>query len=110
VSPLGIVEALDVVEHVGHGLIPRALHLRGVRSVFNDEKKLSIAALSHTLPERLIEQTTPFSAISRWNCSLVYCAHSIGRRRTGLFSVSAREQYDRWRLKEAKKRSGRAWC
>jgi hypothetical protein len=33
--------------------------LRAVRSVFNDEKKLSIAALSHTLPERLIEHTTP---------------------------------------------------
>ena len=32
-----------------------------MRSVFSDEKKLSIAALSHTLPERLIEQTTPFS-------------------------------------------------
>jgi hypothetical protein len=26
---------------------------------FNDEKQLSIAALSQTLPERLIEQTTP---------------------------------------------------
>jgi hypothetical protein len=25
-----------------------------------------------TLPDRLIEQTTPLSAISRWNCSLVY--------------------------------------
>jgi hypothetical protein len=33
--------------------------LRAVHSVFNDEKKLSIAALSQTLPERLIEQTTP---------------------------------------------------
>jgi len=33
-----------------------------VRSVFSDEKKLSIAALSHTLPDRLIEQTTPLSA------------------------------------------------
>jgi hypothetical protein len=43
-----------------------------VRSVFSDEKKLSIAALSHTFPDRLIEQTTPLSAISRWNCSLVY--------------------------------------
>src|SRR5262245_17262815 len=32
----------------------------------------NIAALSHTLPDRLIEQTTPLSAISRWNCSLVY--------------------------------------
>jgi hypothetical protein len=28
--------------------------------------------LSHTLPDRLIEQTTPLSVISRWNCSLVY--------------------------------------
>jgi hypothetical protein len=28
--------------------------------------------LSHTFPERLIEQSTPLSAISRWNCSLVY--------------------------------------
>jgi len=43
-----------------------------VRSVFSEEKKLSIAALSQTLPERLIEQTTPWSAISFWNCSLVY--------------------------------------
>jgi hypothetical protein len=30
-----------------------------VRSVLSDEKKLSMAALSHTLPERLIEQMTP---------------------------------------------------
>src|SRR5258705_9815047 len=30
-----------------------------VRSVLSDEKKLSIAALSQTLPDRLIEQTTP---------------------------------------------------
>jgi hypothetical protein len=33
--------------------------LRAVRAVFNDEKKLSIAALFQTLPERLIEQTPP---------------------------------------------------
>jgi hypothetical protein len=33
--------------------------LRPTPSVFNDEKKLSIAALSQTLPERLIEQTMP---------------------------------------------------
>jgi hypothetical protein len=33
--------------------------LRPTRSVFNDEKKLSITALSQTLSERLIEQTTP---------------------------------------------------
>jgi hypothetical protein len=43
-----------------------------IRSVLSEEKKLSIAALSQTLPDRLIEQTTPLSAISRWNCSLVY--------------------------------------
>jgi hypothetical protein len=46
--------------------------LRAVRSVFSDEKKLSIAALSQTLPDRLIEQVTPLSVISRWNFSLVY--------------------------------------
>jgi hypothetical protein len=43
-----------------------------IRSVLSEEKKLSIAALSQTLPDRLIEQTTPLSAIRRWNCSLVY--------------------------------------
>src|SRR5580704_5529796 len=53
-----------------------------MRSVFSDEKKLSMAALSHTFPERLIEQSTPLSAISRWNCSLVYWADSSGRRNT----------------------------
>jgi hypothetical protein len=41
--------------------------LRAVRSVFSEEKKLSIAALSQTLPDLLIEQVTPWSAISRWN-------------------------------------------
>jgi hypothetical protein len=45
-----------------------------------------MAALSHTLPERLIEQTTPCSAISRWNCSLVYWAAAVGmmQQRIGL--------------------------
>jgi hypothetical protein len=43
-----------------------------VRSIFSEEKKLSIAALSHTLPDRLMLQVTPFSANRRWNCSLVY--------------------------------------
>jgi hypothetical protein len=46
--------------------------LRAVRSVLSEEKKLSIAALSQTLPARLIEQTMPWSAIKRWNCSLRY--------------------------------------
>jgi hypothetical protein len=48
-----------------------------VRSVFRDEKKLSIAALSQTLPDRLIEQVTPLSAISRWNWSDVYWLPSV---------------------------------
>jgi hypothetical protein len=34
-------------------------NLRVVRSVLSDEKKLSIAALSWTLPEQLTEQTAP---------------------------------------------------
>ena len=32
---------------------------RAVRSVLSEEKKLSIAALSQTLPDRLIEQVMP---------------------------------------------------
>ena len=43
---------------------------RAIRSVFSEEKKLSIAALSQI--GRLIEQTTPLLAINHWNCSLVY--------------------------------------
>jgi hypothetical protein len=69
-----VVEALDVVEHIGAGFISGAIDLAAVRSVFSDEKKLSIAELSQTLPARLIEQVMPLSASRRWNCSLVYCA------------------------------------
>jgi hypothetical protein len=50
---------LDVVKHIRLGLIPDRYVLRAVRSVLSEEKKLSIAALSPTLPERLIEKTTP---------------------------------------------------
>jgi len=32
---------------------------RSVHSVFSDDKNLSIMALSHTLPHRLIETATP---------------------------------------------------
>ena len=71
-SSLRIVEALDVVEHVGLGLVARSIGFACCPSVLSDEKKLSIEALSQTFPERLIEQVTPLSAISRWNCSLVY--------------------------------------
>ena len=47
-----------MIEHIGLGLVPRPVRLRTVRSVFSDEKKLSIAALSQQLPARLMEQVT----------------------------------------------------
>jgi hypothetical protein len=42
-------------------ICPRAGARGGFRSTGNNthEKKLSVAALSQTLPDRLIEQTTP---------------------------------------------------
>ena len=58
-AAFGIVEALDVIEHVSLGFVTRAIGFALGRSVFSDEKKLSIAALSHTLPERLMLQMTP---------------------------------------------------
>jgi hypothetical protein len=70
-----------------------------VRSVFSEEKKLSIAALSQTLPDRLIEQTTPWSASNRWNCSLVYWANSSGGRNALMKEVA---------MKLAKRRSDRS--
>ena len=76
---LRIVEALDVIEHVGSCVILVRYVLRAVRSVLSDEKKLSIAALSQTLPERLIEQTTPLSAMSRWERCWRRCS-TYGRR------------------------------
>jgi hypothetical protein len=54
-----IVEALDVVEYISSRLVSGAVRFAPYALVFNDEKKLSIAALSQTLPERLIEQTMP---------------------------------------------------
>ncbi len=68
----GVIEPLDVIEDVGSGLIPCSIHLACCSLGLSEEKKLSMAALSQTLPERLIEQLTPLSAISFWNCSLVY--------------------------------------
>ena len=74
-----VVEAFDVIEHLGLRLISRAigfardpLGLQRGEPKAGVANKLSMAALSQTLPERLIEQVTPLSAISRWNCSLVY--------------------------------------
>jgi hypothetical protein len=42
-------------------------HLKLTRLAARTEKKLSIAALSQTLPGRLIEQMTPLSVIRVWN-------------------------------------------
>jgi hypothetical protein len=71
VSACRIIEAFDLIEHLGLCLISRAKVLRAIRSVFCEVKKRSVAALSHALPERLIEQLTQLSAIRPWNCSLV---------------------------------------
>ena len=60
-----------MVEHVGLAW-SRCDRSCGPRARLEEEKKLSIAALSQTLPERLKLQVTPCSAISRWNASLVY--------------------------------------
>jgi hypothetical protein len=50
---LRIVEALNVVEHVGLGLVRDRYTLRAVRSVFKDEKKLSIPWWEPTVKRRL---------------------------------------------------------
>jgi hypothetical protein len=68
----GIVEEFDIIERVSSGLIAGAVCFAGDPFGFErrDPKggvvnKLSIAALSQTLPDRLIEQVTPLSVISR---------------------------------------------
>ena len=64
----GSVEALDVVGHVSFGFLRGSIGLRAVRSVVSEEKKLSIAALSQTLPGRLIEQINQPATVgtARW--------------------------------------------
>lgn len=52
--------------------VRQLVQTRPIGSVLGEEKKLSMATLSITLPDRLIEQVTPLSAISCWNYSLVY--------------------------------------
>ena len=69
----GIVEALDVVEHIGSRHV-RSGTSRPVRSVFSDEYKLPIAALSQPLPERLTEQMTPVIS----HQSLILLAGALG--------------------------------
>ena len=60
--PDRIVKALDKIKHVRARRVAYAF--RAVRSVLSDEKKLSMTALSHTLPDRLMLQVMPsaFSA------------------------------------------------
>jgi hypothetical protein len=58
VSAFVIVKALDVVQHIGSRLVSGPVRF-ATCAVLSDEKKLFIAALSRTLPERLIEQMTP---------------------------------------------------
>jgi hypothetical protein len=53
VSAPRVVEALDIVEHIGLGTVSGAMNLQAVRSVLSDAKKLSIAAFSQTLQDRL---------------------------------------------------------
>lgn len=65
-APHSVVEPLNVVEHICLGLVPGAIGFAFGAFGFNDEKKLSIAALSQTLPDRLMLQTMPLSAIRRW--------------------------------------------
>jgi len=83
----GVVEPLNEVERIGTGIVARPVFLPLIRSVLREEKKLSIAALSQTLPERLIEQMTPLSVMSFWICSPAYWADSTGRRNTKRLEV-----------------------
>jgi hypothetical protein len=89
VPSLQVIEALDVIEHVGSCLVAGGYVRRAVRSVLSEEKKLSIAALSHTLPDRLMLQVTPWSASRRWNGSLVQDQCSTIGRISALQSTAA---------------------
>ena len=60
-----------------------------------------MAALSHTFPERLIEQSTALSAIGRWNCSLVdwlpltpFCLSNGDSRGVDFFAALRDERED----------------
>jgi hypothetical protein len=64
-----VVEAFDVVGHIWSCFIsPPVRFVSGALGLQRREKLSS--ASSRTLPDRLIEQITPLSAISRWNCLL----------------------------------------
>ena len=63
---LWIIETFDVIDTSALASSRVGCNFRAVRSVLSDEKKLSIAALSQALPDRLIEQTMLWSAIELW--------------------------------------------
>ena len=63
-----VIEALDVIEHIHPGFVTCPI-------------RLVAGALGLERGEDLIEQTTPLSAISRWNCSLVTAKASIWMQR-----------------------------
>lgn len=48
-----VEKPFDVVEHVGACFVARVVDFAGRASVFKEEKKLSIAELSQTLPALL---------------------------------------------------------
>jgi len=55
----GIAEALDIVEQVGSCLVPRTIDPAGRALGLERREEESMAALSQTLPDRLIEQVMP---------------------------------------------------
>jgi hypothetical protein len=54
VASAWIVELFEAIEQVGTGLFLVRYISWAVRSVFSEEKKFSVAALSQTLPDRLM--------------------------------------------------------
>jgi hypothetical protein len=58
-SALHVIEAFDIIDTSAFASPRGGNVLQAVRSVFGDEKKLSIAALSQTLSDRLIERMMP---------------------------------------------------
>ena len=71
VSAFGIVEALNVVEHTSALASSRVRYKRCSFGLERGEEALHRRVVPD-IAQRLIEQTTPWSAISRWNCSLLY--------------------------------------
>jgi hypothetical protein len=59
VSALHVVEAFDVIGHFALCSVACPICFATCVLCLSDEKKHSLAALSQTLPERLIEQTMP---------------------------------------------------